>query len=188
MTWDDLARQAEAFADIAAEFVEFAQGAEWIIHNAPFDVAFHRCRARARGPAVDCVDLYETLIDTLALARETFPGKRNNLDALCERFGVIQRAIARCMARCSTRGCWPDVYLAMTRGPGIADDRHRGRRAGAGGRWCCRSAHGDRAGRCAVVDAVGRRSCRRTATTWTRSIATRRVAASGSRLSARQAA
>ena len=113
MTWEDL-RTKPRFRDLAAEFLDFARGAEWIIHNAPFDVAFldyelslcERCA---------CGEVYVKLTDTLSLARDQFPGKRNSLDALCERFGVdnAQRAVhgalldARLLA---------DVYLAMTRG------------------------------------------------------------------------
>lgn len=113
LTWDDL-RTKPRFRDLAAEFLDFARGAEWIIHNAPFDVAFldyelSLCKMCA------CGDVYVKLTDTLQLAREQFPGKRNSLDALCERFGVdnAQRSLhgalldARLLA---------DVYLAMTRG------------------------------------------------------------------------
>ena len=113
MTWDDL-KTKPRFRDLAAEFLDFARGAEWIIHNAPFDVAFldyelSLCETCA------CCDVYVKLTDTLSLAREQFPGKRNSLDALCERFGVdnAHRSVhgalldARLLA---------DVYLAMTRG------------------------------------------------------------------------
>ncbi len=113
MTWDDL-REKPRFADIAAELAEFARGAEWIIHNAPFDVAFLDAEF-ARAGAGCCSALYRTLTDTLALARETFPGKRNNLDALCERFGVsnAQRTLHGALL---DAGLLADVYLAMTRG------------------------------------------------------------------------
>jgi DNA polymerase-3 subunit epsilon len=113
MTWDDL-RGKPRFRDIAAEFVDFARGAEWIIHNAPFDVAF--LDAELRIADLDaCAAFCASLIDTLALARDMFPGKRNSLDALCERFGVDN-------AHRSVHGALLDaqllaeVYLAMTRG------------------------------------------------------------------------
>ena len=113
MTWDDL-RERPRFRDLAAEFLDFARGAEWIIHNAPFDVEFLD-NELARCDHFGCRDVYVKLTDTLSLAREQFPGKRNSLDALCERFGVdnAQRTLhgalldARLLA---------DVYLAMTRG------------------------------------------------------------------------
>ena len=105
MTWDDL-RDKPVFRDVAAEFVEFVRGAEWVIHNAPFDVGFLDAElARIEAPAVPGAG--ERGRRHAAMAREAFPGKRNNLDALCERFGSRQRATARCTARCSTRSSWP---------------------------------------------------------------------------------
>ncbi len=113
MTWADLKGQPK-FRDIAAEFAAFAQGAQWVIHNAPFDLAFLEVELE-RAALPSCGDIHAGVIDTLALARQMFPGKRNSLDALCERFGVdnAQRSLhgalldARLLA---------EVYLAMTRG------------------------------------------------------------------------
>jgi DNA polymerase-3 subunit epsilon len=85
-TWEDL-KGRPRFRDRAGEIVDFLRGAEWIIHNAPFDLAFLDGELlKVELPA--SATLYAGVIDTLALARDTFPGKRNNLDALCERFGV----------------------------------------------------------------------------------------------------
>ena len=112
-TWDDL-RGKPRFQDVAAEFVGFAQGAVWIIHNAPFDVGFLDAElTRAGHPP--CASIASRIVDTLALARETFPGKRNSLDALCERYGVDN-------ARRTLHGALLDaqllseVWLALTRG------------------------------------------------------------------------
>jgi DNA polymerase-3 subunit epsilon len=112
-TWDDLKGKPK-FRDIAAEFLEFARGAEWIMHNAAFDVAFLDVELELAGhPA--CAAAYGKLTDTLALARDLFPGKRNSLDALCERFDVDH-------AHRSLHGALLDalllaeVWLAMTRG------------------------------------------------------------------------
>jgi len=113
MTWDDLKGKPK-FADAAPEFIDFARGATWIIHNAPFDVGFLDKEFRdARLPA--SVDVYGGLIDTLALAREAFPGKRNNLNALCERFGVshAHRTLHGALLDAQLLA---EVYLAMTRG------------------------------------------------------------------------
>jgi DNA polymerase III subunit epsilon len=113
MTWEDL-KGRPRFRDIAAEFADFARGAQWIIHNAPFDVGFLDAELQLAGRG-RCADIYATLVDTLALAREMFPGKRNSLDALCERFGIDN-------AHRSAHGALLDaqllaeVYLAMTRG------------------------------------------------------------------------
>ena len=113
LTREDL-RGKPRFCDIVFEFVDFARGAEWIIHNAPFDVAFFDAEFNLCG--LPCsASIYASLVDTLALARDTFPGKRNNLDALCERFGVAN-------AHRTLHGALLDaqllaeVYLAMTRG------------------------------------------------------------------------
>ena len=113
MTWDDL-KDKPRFADVAAELCEFARDADWIIHNAPFDVAFLDAEFERAGLS-RCASLHRMLVDTLALARETFPGKRNNLDALCERFGVsnVQRTLHGALL---DAGLLADVYLAMTRG------------------------------------------------------------------------
>jgi len=112
-TWDDL-KDEPKFREHAGEIVEFTRGAEWIIHNAPFDVAFLD-REFALCELALCKDVYGSLIDTLALAREAFPGKRNNLDALCERFGVsnAHRTLHGALLDAQLLA---DVYLAMTRG------------------------------------------------------------------------
>ncbi|MEO8507658.1 MAG: DNA polymerase III subunit epsilon [Betaproteobacteria bacterium] len=113
MTWDDL-KSRRKFRDHAEEILEFTRGAVWVIHNAPFDVGFLNGEfERATLPA--CAAVHGGLIDTLVLAREAFPGTRNSLDALCERFGVAN-------AHRTLHGALLDaqllaeVYLAMTRG------------------------------------------------------------------------
>ncbi|HEY7788815.1 MAG TPA: DNA polymerase III subunit epsilon [Casimicrobiaceae bacterium] len=113
MTRDDL-RGKPRFVDIAAEFVEFARDAEWIIHNAPFDVAFFDYEFDLAG-LPGATSIYGRLVDTLALARENFPGKRNNLNALCERFGVsnAHRTLHGALLDAQLLA---EVYLAMTRG------------------------------------------------------------------------
>ena len=113
MTRDDL-RGMPCFRDIAGEFADFARGSEWIIHNAPFDVAFFDAEFELCGMP-QSAGVYARLVDTLALARETFPGKRNNLDALCERFGVsnAHRTLHGALLDAQLLA---EVYLAMTRG------------------------------------------------------------------------
>jgi DNA polymerase III subunit epsilon len=113
MTWDDL-RDKPVFRDEAAEFIEFVRGAEWIIHNAPFDVGFLDAEL-ARIDAPSCRELAASIVDTLAMARDAFPGKRNNLDALCERYGVdnAQRTLHGALLDAQLLA---EVYLAMTRG------------------------------------------------------------------------
>jgi DNA polymerase-3 subunit epsilon len=113
MTWDDL-KNRPRFADVAAEFVAFAQGASWVIHNAPFDVAFLDAEFERAGLPL-CAAVYGSLVDTLSLARDAFPGKRNNLDALCERFAISNAHRTLHGALLDAR-LLADVYLAMTRG------------------------------------------------------------------------
>ena len=102
------------FADIAAELRDYLQGAEVIIHNAPFDVAF----LNAEFKRLD-IPSFEThvnaVIDTLAQAKEMYPGKRNSLDALCDRYGVsnAHRALHGALLDAELLA---EVYLAMTRG------------------------------------------------------------------------
>lgn len=112
-TWEDL-KGRPRFRDRAGEIADFLRGAEWIIHNAPFDLAFLDTELeRERLPG--CATLHAGVIDTLALARDSFPGKRNNLDALCERFGVsnAHRTLHGALLDAQLLA---EVYLAMTRG------------------------------------------------------------------------
>jgi DNA polymerase-3 subunit epsilon len=113
MTWEDLKGKPK-FREIAAEFIAFAQGAEWIIHNAPFDLGFLDFELRqAMLPC--CNEIHTGVVDTLALARDLFPGKRNSLDALCERFSVdnAHRSVHGALLDAQLLA---DVYLTMTRG------------------------------------------------------------------------
>ena len=113
LTWDSL-RDKPKFGDIAGELIEFARGAQWIIHNAPFDLAFldeELSRLGLPSAAALCMEV----TDTLTLAREQFPGKRNSLDALCERFGVANAHRTLHGALLDAR-LLAEVYLAMTRG------------------------------------------------------------------------
>jgi len=113
MTWEDL-KSKPKFREVAAEFVDFARGAEWIIHNAPFDVGFLDAELKLAGIGC-CSEHYGRLIDTLALARDLFPGKRNGLDALCERFAIdnAHRSIHGALLDAQLLA---EAYLAMTRG------------------------------------------------------------------------
>jgi len=113
MTWEDL-KGKPRFNDIVAEFVDFARGADWVIHNAPFDIGFLDAEMRLAA-LPGCAEVCAKVTDTLALAREMFPGKRNSLDALCERFGIdnAHRSVHGALLDAQLLA---DVYLAMTRG------------------------------------------------------------------------
>ena len=101
------------FVEIAEEFLRYVAGAELIIHNAPFDVGFLNAELRRikRPPVTNNC----TIVDTLAMARDLHPGKRNNLDALCDRYDVDNSARAVHGALLDAE-LLSDVYIAMTRG------------------------------------------------------------------------
>src|SRR6195952_1997706 len=102
------------FADVAAELRDFVAGAELIIHNAPFDVGFMDVEFALLG--MSCVkEVCGGVIDTLVQAKQMFPGKRNSLDALCDRFG-ISNAHRTLHGALLDSELLAEVYLAMTRG------------------------------------------------------------------------
>src|SRR3979490_1871802 len=105
------------FADIVEELLAFLSGAELVIHNAAFDIAFldHEL-ARLPGEPRQVASVCQVL-DTLALARELHPGQRNSLDALCKRYSVDNAARELHGALLDAR-ILADVYLAMTGGQG----------------------------------------------------------------------
>lgn len=76
------------FCSISDEFIAFVQGAELIIHNAAFDIGFLNAELQRNGYQVRMEDLCPKITDTLLLARKKFPGQKNNLDALCRRYGI----------------------------------------------------------------------------------------------------
>lgn len=102
------------FADIAAEFLDFVSGAELVIHNAAFDIGFlnHELALINRPPVTE---VCAGVLDTLRMARELHPGKRNNLDALCERY-AIDNAHRTLHGALLDSELLAEVYLGMTRG------------------------------------------------------------------------
>lgn len=107
------------FRDIADAFTGFLDGAELIIHNAPFDVGFldHEFALLERpGIARYC----PSVVDTLRMAKDLHPGQRNNLDALCKRYQVDNSARTLHGALLDAE-LLAEVYLAMTRGQETLD-------------------------------------------------------------------
>jgi DNA polymerase III subunit epsilon len=106
--------QAPKFAEIAVELIAFIEGAELIIHNAPFDVGFLDAEFARLGES-RCVAGICKVLDTLGLARSLHPGQRNSLDALCKRYSVdnTKRDLHGALL---DAGILVDVYLAMTGG------------------------------------------------------------------------
>ncbi len=109
-----------AFADIAAEFLDFVEGAELLIHNAPFDVGFIDAELERLGGSVRRLAERTEITDTLAMARELYPGQPNSLDRLCKRLGVdnSQRDLHGALLDAQLLA---DVYLAMTSGQGALE-------------------------------------------------------------------
>ena len=105
------------FADIVAEFIEFVEGSELVIHNASFDVGFiNHELARLEGAPSDIRDICEVR-DTLSMARRKHPGQRNSLDALAKRYDVdnSKRELHGALLDAQILA---EVYLAMTGGQG----------------------------------------------------------------------
>ena len=109
-TWDMLKGRAK-FADIAASFLEFVDGAELMAHNAPFDMSFINNELRLLG----LPPLENPVVDTLKMAREMHPGKKNGLDALCSRYEIDNTHRTLHGALLDTE-LLAEVYFAMTRG------------------------------------------------------------------------
>ena len=102
------------FASTGPEIVTFLRDAELIIHNAPFDIGFLNAEFERIG-VEPVASLVASVIDTLPMARDLFPGKRNNLDALCDRYGINRtgRTVHGALIDCELLS---EVYLSMTRG------------------------------------------------------------------------
>ncbi|MBI3101211.1 MAG: DNA polymerase III subunit epsilon [Burkholderiales bacterium] len=102
------------FAEVADQILDFMCDAELIIHNAAFDVGFiNKELERLKRPPL--ASHVAGIVDTLALAKEMFPGKRNSLDALCDRLGVDNSARALHGALLDAE-LLADVYICLTRG------------------------------------------------------------------------
>ena len=102
------------FAEIAADFMAFVRGAELVIHNAAFDVGFlNNELGLLQHESIDL--LCSDVTDTLRMAREMRPGKKNNLNALCSEFGVDNSGRQLHGALLDAE-LLAEVYLAMTRG------------------------------------------------------------------------
>lgn len=102
------------FAELVDDILQYLQGAELIIHNAAFDVGFLNKELELAGrlALTHCV---ERVTDTLAMAKELYPGKRNSLDALCDRLGVDNSGRTLHGALLDAE-LLADVYIHLTRG------------------------------------------------------------------------
>jgi DNA polymerase-3 subunit epsilon len=103
------------FSDIVKDFIEYLDGAELIIHNAPFDVGFIDHEFKLAGAEYGKVSTYCSVIDTLVMARKIRPGKKNNLDVLCKEYEV-NNAHRELHGALLDAELLSEVYLRMTGG------------------------------------------------------------------------
>ncbi len=111
---DEFLADKPRFGEIADELLGFLRDAEVVIHNAAFDLAFLDAELRRLGRQ-PLASVVERVVDTLAMAREAFPGKANSLDALCRRLEVdnSQRSLHGALL---DAGLLAEVYIRLTRG------------------------------------------------------------------------
>ena len=111
---DEFLADKPKFADVMDEFLAFVDGAEIIIHNAAFDVGFLNAELQRQNKP-EFSAWVSKVTDSLLMARELFPGKRNSLDALCDRLGVnnSHRSLHGALLDAQILA---EVYLALTRG------------------------------------------------------------------------
>ena len=102
------------FSQITAEFIEYVRGAELVIHNAPFDVGFLNAELERNGCTERIEDIC-SIVDSLQLARRKHPGQKNNLDALCRRYG-IDNSHRELHGALLDSEILADVYLMITGG------------------------------------------------------------------------
>lgn len=112
---DEFLQDKPLFHDLADDFIRYIEGAELVIHNAPFDVGFLNYeldRLQADKPAIESLC---GVLDTLVMARQKHPGQKNNLDALCKRYDIDNSHRSVHGALLDAR-ILADVYLFMTGG------------------------------------------------------------------------
>jgi DNA polymerase-3 subunit epsilon len=111
---NEFLRDKPKFQDVVQEILDYVQGAEIIIHNAAFDVGFLNKELELAGqkPFTTYVD---GVVDTLVMAKQMYPGKRNSLDALCDRLGVDNSGRTLHGALLDAE-LLADVYINLTRG------------------------------------------------------------------------
>lgn len=103
------------FAELADSFLDYIDGAELIIHNAPFDVGFLNHELNMLDDSRPQIEDICAVLDTLVMARQKHPGQKNNLDALCKRYEIDNSARTLHGALLDSE-ILADVYLIMTGG------------------------------------------------------------------------
>ncbi|WP_298609626.1 DNA polymerase III subunit epsilon [uncultured Thiothrix sp.] len=112
---NDFLADKPRFKEIAADLIAYLNGAELIIHNAPFDIGFLNHELSQLSEPYQAITDYCTVADTLVMARQLYPGQRNSLDALCKRYEIDNghRTLHGALLDAEILA---DVYLAMTGG------------------------------------------------------------------------
>lgn len=112
---DEFLVDKPTYAEVADDFLDFIRGAELVIHNASFDIGFMDYEFRLLGRDIPKTETFCTITDSLLMARRLFPGKRNNLDALCDRYQIdnSKRTLHGALLDAEILA---EVYLAMTGG------------------------------------------------------------------------
>ena len=108
------------FKEVAKDFLSFVSGAELIIHNAAFDVGFLNKEISLLEWNENPIEDHALVMDTLKMAREMHPGKKNSLDALCTRY-EIDRSMRQVHGALIDADLLAKVYLAMTGGQDALD-------------------------------------------------------------------
>ncbi|MBT7718484.1 MAG: DNA polymerase III subunit epsilon, partial [Halieaceae bacterium] len=110
---NEFLKDKPSFERIFREFLEFVEGSELVIHNAPFDLGFLNSEIQRLEPDAPRLEDRCKIVDTLVMARGKHPGQRNSLDALCQRYGVdnSQRDLHGALLDSEILA---DVYLLMT--------------------------------------------------------------------------
>ncbi len=119
LTLDKL-RDKPLFQDVAEEFLDFIRDSELVIHNAKFDVGFLDSELSIIKHDLRSIEKHALVLDTLALAREMHPGKKNSLDALCNRY-MVDRSMRQVHGALIDADLLAKVYLAMTGGQDTFD-------------------------------------------------------------------
>ncbi len=111
----DFLQDKPLFEEIAQEFIAYIDGAELVIHNAPFDVGFLDYELGKLDAEPTTIEEHCRILDTLIMARQKHPGQKNNLDALCRRYEIdnSQRSLHGALLDAQILS---EVYLAMTGG------------------------------------------------------------------------
>ncbi|MFJ5510993.1 DNA polymerase III subunit epsilon [Pectobacterium jejuense] len=112
---DEFLADKPTYADIVDDFLDFIRGAELVIHNATFDIGFMDYEFRLLNRDIPKTETFCKITDSLFMARKIFPGKRNSLDALCDRYQIdnSKRTLHGALLDAEILA---EVYLAMTGG------------------------------------------------------------------------